>query len=81
MEAGKPGAVNAAMSEGVLANFFNSLLSKKTGQGQSPGQGIPGQGIPGQGIPGQGIPGQGVPAQSMPGQGVQGQGIQGQPES
>ncbi|XP_022083930.1 cytoplasmic dynein 1 light intermediate chain 1-like isoform X2 [Acanthaster planci] len=32
MEPGKPGATN----EGVLANFFNSLLSKKTGAG-SPG--------------------------------------------
>ena len=35
MEAGKPGVVGpggAATSEGVLANFFNSLLSKKTGQ-------------------------------------------------
>ena len=33
-----PGAPNP--SEGVLANFFNSLLSKKTGQtGFQPGQG------------------------------------------
>jgi hypothetical protein len=44
MEPGKPGPVGvggvgggAATSEGVLASFFNSLLSKKTGQG------IPGQ--------------------------------------
>lgn len=44
MEPGKPGVVGpggAATSEGVLANFFNSLLSKKTGQG-GPG-GSPGQ--------------------------------------
>ena len=34
MEPGKPGQPGAAgASEGVLASFFNSLLSKKTGQG------------------------------------------------
>ena len=38
MEQGKPGQPGAGSSEGVLANFFNSLLSKKTGgQGVSPG--------------------------------------------
>ncbi|XP_071785046.1 cytoplasmic dynein 1 light intermediate chain 2-like [Asterias amurensis] len=36
MDAGKPGATN----EGVLANFFNSLLSKKSGPG-SPGSPAP----------------------------------------
>ena len=35
MDAGKPGSTN----EGVLANFFNSLLSKKTGSPGSPGGG------------------------------------------
>ena len=41
MDAGKPGATN----EGVLANFFNSLLSKKTGTGSpgSPASPKPGQ--------------------------------------
>lgn len=33
-----PGGANT--SEGVLANFFNSLLSKKTGQPGSPGSQI-----------------------------------------
>lgn len=33
LEAGKPIPGGAAGSEGVLQNFFNSLLSKKTGQG------------------------------------------------
>ena len=38
MEPGKAGVPGGATtSEGVLANFFNSLLSKKTGQG------VPGQ--------------------------------------
>ena len=38
MEGGKAvGPAGAATSEGVLANFFNSLLIKKTGQ-----QGVPG---------------------------------------
>ena len=36
---GKP--LGATTSEGVLANFFNSLLSKKTGAGGAPG-GSPG---------------------------------------
>ena len=37
----KPGA--ATTSEGVLANFFNSLLSKKTGAGAGGGPGsLPG---------------------------------------
>lgn len=31
MDASKPGA--AGSGEGVLANFFNSLLNKKTGAG------------------------------------------------
>ena len=35
--AGKPGA-GATTSEGVLANFFNSLLSKKTGGMAGAGQ-------------------------------------------
>lgn len=49
MEPGKVGPGGANTSEGVLANFFNSLLSKKTGQaglaGTSPGAQIkpPGQ--------------------------------------
>lgn len=40
MEPSKPGVVGpggAATSESVLSSFFNSLLSKKTGQG------VPGQ--------------------------------------
>ena len=36
MEGGKP-VPGAATSEGVLASFFNSLLSKQTGH-RSPGQ-------------------------------------------
>ncbi|XP_063801626.1 cytoplasmic dynein 1 light intermediate chain 2 [Pseudophryne corroboree] len=32
-----PNIKNAAASEGVLASFFNSLLSKKTGSPGSPG--------------------------------------------
>uniref|UniRef100_A0A668S4A9 Dynein light intermediate chain n=1 Tax=Oreochromis aureus TaxID=47969 RepID=A0A668S4A9_OREAU len=39
----KPGAAN----EGVLANFFNSLLSKKTGSPGSPGAGAVGAGVQG----------------------------------
>ncbi len=41
---GVPGGVGAggAAAEGVLASFFNSLLSKKTGAAGSPG-GVPGQ--------------------------------------
>ena len=38
MEGGKPGPGGAA-SEGVLANFFNSLLNKKSGAGGGPGRG------------------------------------------
>lgn len=38
VEGGKPGAGGAA-SEGVLANFFNSLLNKKSGTGAAMGQG------------------------------------------
>ncbi|XP_068696771.1 cytoplasmic dynein 1 light intermediate chain 2-like [Montipora capricornis] len=38
VEGGKPGAGGAA-SEGVLANFFNSLLNKKSGTGAAPGRG------------------------------------------
>lgn len=37
----------AAANEGVLANFFNSLLSKKTGSPGSPGTGAAGAGSPG----------------------------------
>ena len=65
MDAGKPGSVGAVgaaagaggvAAEGVLASFFNSLLSKKTGVGASPGAapgGVPGQ--PGVGVGG--VPG------------------------
>ncbi|CAH3020339.1 unnamed protein product [Porites evermanni] len=38
VEGGKPGPGGAA-SEGVLANFFNSLLNKKSGAGGGPGRG------------------------------------------
>lgn len=34
-------------NEGVLANFFNSLLSKKTGAPGSPGSGAVGAGVQG----------------------------------
>lgn len=40
------GAAGAA-NEGVLANFFNSLLSKKTGAPGSPGSGAVGAGVQG----------------------------------
>lgn len=36
-----------AANEGVLANFFNSLLSKKTGAPGSPGAGAVGAGVQG----------------------------------
>lgn len=36
-----------AANEGVLANFFNSLLSKKTGSPGSPGSGAVGAGVQG----------------------------------
>lgn len=36
-----------AANEGVLANFFNSLLSKKTGSPGSPGTGAVGAGVQG----------------------------------
>uniref|UniRef100_A0A8C4ZXT1 Dynein light intermediate chain n=1 Tax=Gadus morhua TaxID=8049 RepID=A0A8C4ZXT1_GADMO len=39
-----PFEVGAAANEGVLANFFNSLLSKKTGSPGSPGGGAPAAG-------------------------------------
>ncbi|PIO16056.1 hypothetical protein AB205_0144430 [Aquarana catesbeiana] len=39
----KPDPNNAAASEGVLASFFNSLLSKKTGSPGSPGGASPAQ--------------------------------------
>ena len=39
-------------SEGVLANFFNSLLSKKTGVGGAAGGGSPGGGVSGAALPG-----------------------------
>lgn len=38
VEGGKPGA-GAGTSEGVLANFFNSLLNKKSGTGAAMGRG------------------------------------------
>ncbi|XP_029204240.1 cytoplasmic dynein 1 light intermediate chain 1-like [Acropora muricata] len=38
VEGAKPGPGGAA-SEGVLANFFNSLLNKKSGTGAAPGRG------------------------------------------
>ncbi|CAH3042197.1 unnamed protein product [Pocillopora meandrina] len=38
VEGGKPGA-GAGTSEGVLANFFNSLLNKKSGTGTAMGRG------------------------------------------
>ncbi|XP_015751671.1 PREDICTED: cytoplasmic dynein 1 light intermediate chain 1-like [Acropora digitifera] len=38
VEGAKPGPGGAA-SEGVLANFFNSLLNKKSGAGAAPGRG------------------------------------------
>ena len=38
VEGGKPGPGGAA-SEGVLANFFNSLLNKKSGTGAAMGRG------------------------------------------
>lgn len=41
-----PFAAGAA-NEGVLANFFNSLLSKKTGAPGSPGSGAVGAGVQG----------------------------------
>ncbi len=71
MDAGKPGSVGAVgaaagaggvAAEGVLASFFNSLLSKKTGVGASPG-GAPG-GVPGQ--PGVGVGVGGVPGGMSP---------------
>uniref|UniRef100_A0A8C7UEB8 Dynein light intermediate chain n=1 Tax=Oncorhynchus mykiss TaxID=8022 RepID=A0A8C7UEB8_ONCMY len=42
-----PNMKGAAANEGVLANFFNSLLSKKTGSPGSPGTGAAGAGSPG----------------------------------
>uniref|UniRef100_A0A7N9B1T8 Dynein light intermediate chain n=1 Tax=Mastacembelus armatus TaxID=205130 RepID=A0A7N9B1T8_9TELE len=39
--------VTGAANEGVLANFFNSLLSKKTGAPGSPGTGAVGPGVQG----------------------------------
>uniref|UniRef100_A0A8D3E547 Dynein light intermediate chain n=1 Tax=Scophthalmus maximus TaxID=52904 RepID=A0A8D3E547_SCOMX len=39
--------VSGAANEGVLANFFNSLLSKKTGSPGSPGSGTVGAGVQG----------------------------------
>lgn len=36
-----------AANEGVLASFFNSLLSKKTGSPGSPGSGAVGAGVQG----------------------------------
>lgn len=40
-------SVAGAANEGVLANFFNSLLSKKTGTPGSPGTGAVGPGVQG----------------------------------
>jgi Dynein light intermediate chain (DLIC) len=45
MEGSAAKTIGANTSEGVLANFFNSLLSKKTGGGAG-GSGSPG-GVPG----------------------------------
>uniref|UniRef100_UPI003AB0DB86 cytoplasmic dynein 1 light intermediate chain 2 isoform X5 n=1 Tax=Centroberyx gerrardi TaxID=166262 RepID=UPI003AB0DB86 len=42
-----PNMKGAAANEGVLANFFNSLLSKKTGSPGSPGAGAVGSGVQG----------------------------------
>ncbi|TNM90998.1 hypothetical protein fugu_003287 [Takifugu bimaculatus] len=42
-----PNIKAGAASEGVLANFFNSLLSKKTGSPGSPGSGAVGAGVQG----------------------------------
>ncbi|KAL1007082.1 hypothetical protein UPYG_G00081650 [Umbra pygmaea] len=42
-----PNMKGAAANEGVLANFFNSLLSKKTGAPGSPGTAAGGAGSPG----------------------------------
>ncbi|XP_076011653.1 cytoplasmic dynein 1 light intermediate chain 2 isoform X2 [Genypterus blacodes] len=42
-----PNLKGAAANEGVLANFFNSLLSKKTGSPGSPGSGAVGAGVQG----------------------------------
>uniref|UniRef100_A0A667X0T1 Dynein light intermediate chain n=1 Tax=Myripristis murdjan TaxID=586833 RepID=A0A667X0T1_9TELE len=42
-----PNMKGAAANEGVLANFFNSLLSKKTGSPGSPGTGAVGAGVQG----------------------------------
>ena len=41
MEGSKQGAAGAA-NEGVLANFFNSLLNKKSGTGPGVGRGATG---------------------------------------
>uniref|UniRef100_A0A667XBF8 Dynein light intermediate chain n=1 Tax=Myripristis murdjan TaxID=586833 RepID=A0A667XBF8_9TELE len=43
----KPDPNMKAANEGVLANFFNSLLSKKTGSPGSPGTGAVGAGVQG----------------------------------
>ena len=40
------GPSGAAANEGVLANFFNSLLSKKTGSPGSPGSATGSPGTP-----------------------------------
>ncbi|XP_029354732.1 cytoplasmic dynein 1 light intermediate chain 2 isoform X3 [Echeneis naucrates] len=42
-----PNMKGGAANEGVLANFFNSLLSKKTGAPGSPGSGAVGAGVQG----------------------------------
>ncbi|XP_072236847.1 cytoplasmic dynein 1 light intermediate chain 2 isoform X1 [Leuresthes tenuis] len=42
-----PNMKGGAANEGVLANFFNSLLSKKTGSPGSPGSGAVGAGVQG----------------------------------
>uniref|UniRef100_A0A1A8FJL9 Dynein light intermediate chain n=1 Tax=Nothobranchius korthausae TaxID=1143690 RepID=A0A1A8FJL9_9TELE len=42
-----PNMKAGAANEGVLANFFNSLLSKKTGSPGSPGAGVVGAGVQG----------------------------------
>ena len=52
MEGSASKTIGANTSEGVLANFFNSLLSKKTGVGGAAGGGSPGGGVSGAALPG-----------------------------
>ena len=78
---GGPGGA-AATSEGVLANFFNSLLSKKTGGAAGGAPGAPGVGGSPGGVGGMGPNGQimgaspgGVSTGGSPG-GIAGSGAQ-----